>query len=276
MKLKKNLIITSILAISVFVSTTSYAADKEKPAKPSEPAVMINQDAINKMADKVNGETIFAEEGQKVPEEEGKDKDKTENKPVEENPNKKPENPESTEGSAESSDPQSQGNPEKVEDGKDKAEQEKDPSKAEDDKKENKLPENTNQSVQNGSSNTEGQDVQNNNVNNPESSNELMNRLNNIKSNEEAQEERLYIGDENPKTGTLERLTSKETLTTSFKDKGSNLRLNLANTSDDNKADNTKYIIKPQTLIILIAILAAIFSAISIAIRGRGSSKKDS
>lgn len=284
MKLKKNLILSSILAISVFVSSTSYASD-------TEPIMQVNQKKLTNMANKVDEHTIITDVT--LPKKEGgKDKAEGSEKPKEENPNKNPEsqeNPESGEANGEATNPENpegQENPENPENagtGKgDSAEGEApaDPNKVQSEGKDEGNPDKKVENLPNQgpkpNTSLKG-DSQTNKLINPGSPNmELMNRLNNIKNNENAQNQPFYIVDSSPKSGSLERLTSKETLTTSFKDKGSNLRLNLANTADNDSGDTSKYIIRPQTLILLIAILGAIFSAISIAIRGRGPAKKDS
>lgn len=276
MKLKKKIIVSSILAFSVFVSSTSYASEKDAPM------IRVNEKALSEMADKVTDDTIFTEEGENG-------KANGESKPSEKKSDENTINPPSVEGSGEEVkpiNPQEQKDPGKTEDkttdntGKAESEGANNPSKIEENKNEKpSTPINNDLASGRGPSQdapiaTENQNSVGKNLD--DSNLELMNRLNNIKSDQESQGERFYISSKNPETGSLEKLTSKETLITSYNDKGNNLRLNLANTAEYDEASKSKYVISPQTLILLIAVLAAIFSAISIAIKGKKPTKKDS
>lgn len=278
MKLNKKLILTTIIAISVFVSSTSYASEKDKVS------ISINENALSKMAKKVDKNTIFAEEGTDLPKKEEnnmtqdnkpKDDKKPENQESSENPNvivkpqtEKDEKPNNLEGQDESEIPKNDTNDKddlEANKNSDELDGENKPNKGKVDKTEK--PKNPNSSSH--KDNFDKVPIQGE-ENNPEFNKfESMHRLENMQRNEKKQNN-AYIGGFDSNTATLQKLTSKETLTTSFKDKGSNLRLNLANINDDEDSTGKKesqFIVKPQTIIILIAILAAIFSAISIAIR---------
>ncbi|MDD7306443.1 MAG: hypothetical protein PUG67_07615 [Peptoniphilaceae bacterium] len=277
MKLKKKLMLTTILAISVFVSSTSYATDKQKSE------IKIDEEKLNNLVEKVNEDTIITDVSLPKDAASGKGESKTEgNKPVEEIPkDSKPEANEAVDKKVENTESIDMDKKNKEPTGERALKDLESKPNEEEVKKEN-LEET--QAKEASISNTDSKpnpSLQNNNpakeniISKDTSDLEFMDRLNNIQSQEV---KKPYINKNTPKTASLERLTSKQTLVTSFDDKGSNLRLNLANTADG-KLDRTSggdYVIKPQTLIILIAILAAILSSISIAIRGNKFSKKQS
>lgn len=275
MKLKKNLIFTTILAISVFVSSTSYAADKQKSE------IKIDEEKLNNLVEKVNEDTIITDVSLPKDGASGKGDSKTEeNKAVEENPkDPKAEENKALDKKAEEESSDLDKKPQDETKEKTLKDSENNPNDKEIKKEnveENQVKEDSIQES-NPKPNTSlpNNDKTNANINSNDTSNlEFMDRLTNIQSQEV---KKPYINNDKSKTASLERLTSKQTLTTSFDDKGSNLRLNLANTSDgilDSRDE--RFRVKPQTLIILIAILAAILSSISIAIRGNKFSKKQS
>lgn len=291
MKLNKNLILTSMLAISVFISSTSYASNEENIN------IEINQAALDEMANKVDKNTIFTEvdtvlsqngendktqEDKKTTEEKPKDKNKSENPQSTENSNvivkpqteedketNESENQDETDTSEDDKDDKNDKNDKEVLEDKEKSDQiDKDNESNNNPIDENEIPEN-----QDSSSDKILEEENKSKSPNVES----MQRLENIHKDEKVKN-MTYAPRANSNGQTLQKLTSKESLTTSFKDKGSNLRLNLANVEDYENSTGKKdsqFIIKPQTIIILIAILAAIFSALYIAIRGKNKKNKN-
>lgn len=298
MKLKKNLILASFLAISMFISSTSYAASE------GERQVHVDEEALSEMAHKVDRDTIFAEEAPKAPQnEQNSNKQPVQEEPSSEKPNNQTDIIESSEGLNEGGRPL-----EESQSGEDKPvgnDQGENSSGSDGKNTMDKHPENSeNQredvgynNPQNPPANKQAINKDNNlskdpNLNQKEQETSPQNkdfsaitRLENMQKDEEIQREEnshdqaySYIEDTGSQTGSLKKLTSKENLKSSFTDKRSNLRLNLASTSDSSgtgENSQSQFIIKPQTLIILIAILGAISSAISIALKGKSSKKSD-
>lgn len=266
MKLKKNLISASVLAFSIFISTTSYAADKDKPV------IKVNEQALSEMANKVTDETIIKE---KVQDDENIGKTQGESEPSQTNPEENP-NPPSLEEAGEN--PNSQ-NPDLAKDPNkeitkdDKPKNEEDLTKPQDPNiKDQTLPETADKASGGGPLASESISSQNSSLTENTSDGpklESIDRLNNIKSQEESQGGSFYVKSKDHETSSGEKLTSKESMTTTFDDKGSKLSLNLEDRSDNKDMVNSRYLIRPQTLILLIAILGAILSALSIAIRGK-------
>lgn len=261
MKLKQNLII-ALLATSLLVSSTSYASDSKAEIK------KVDENALINMAEKVDENTIITENL----------KSKSDTTTSNQTNNKIEDKSSSTEKAREKID---QENLEKLEKIDDKIKGTKNKGEI---KEENKVNDENKSSLEKKESVNKEEKIIDSKKENPneEKTNEKskteevkfepMDRLEEINKQEaKTNNQIIYIEDDNVENKTLEKLTSKETLTTDFNDKGGNLRLNLANTRADSlqKGKNgSRFILSPQTIILIIAILAAIFSAISIAIKG--------
>lgn len=287
-KLNKNLILISILTVSIFVSSTSYASSKDNVR------IKVNQAALNEMASKVDRNTIFAEVDTELPKNEKNDRTEGNKKPIDKNPNNDPktENPVSTENPNDTVKPETDKdkipNESEVEDKSDipkdtidDIEDKKDTNEVIKDNGSNKNPVDKNEGPKKQNLPSDQKDSnqaivdEKNDFGSPNF--ETMQRLENIHKDEKSKD-KSYSETVNSNIVTMQKLTSKETLTTSFKDKGSNLRLNLANVNDDGKTTEkevSKSVIRPQTIIILIAILSAIFSAFFIAISGKKTKNTD-
>src|SRR5699024_4981480 len=227
MKLNKNLILTSMLAISVFISSTSYASNEENIN------IEINQAALDEMANKVDKNTIFTEVDTVLSQNGENDKTQEDKKTTEEKPKdkNKSENPQSTENSNVIVKPQTEEDKETNESDK---QDETDTSEYDkNDKDDKEVLEDTEKSDQinkyNDTNNNpideneipENQDSTSDKIveeeNKSKSPNvESMQRLENIHKDEKVKN-RTYAPRANSNGQTLQKLTSKESLTTSFK-----------------------------------------------------------